>query len=66
MKPGPCVKLHREKLVLKFLCFVFVKMKKKKKKKRERGVVAVTVSRKQIDAVLFGYKCTFAINLLFT
>lgn len=63
MKPGPCVKLHREKLVLKFLCFVFVKMKKKKK---ERGLVAVTVSRKQIDAVLFGYKCTFAINLLFT
>lgn len=62
MKPGPCVKLHREKLVLKFLCFVFVKMKKKKK----RGLVAVTVSRKQIDAVLFGYKCTFAINLLFT
>lgn len=61
MKPGPCVTLHREKLVLKFLCFAFVKMKKKK-----RGVVAVTVSRKQIDAVMFGYKCTFAINLLFT
>lgn len=59
MKPGPCVTLHREKLVLKFLCFAFVKMKK-------RGVVAVTVSREQIDAVMFGYKCTFAINLLFT
>lgn len=39
---------------------------KNEKKKKKRGLVAVTVSRKQIDAVLFGYKCTFAINLLFT
>lgn len=38
----------------------------KNEKKKKRGLVAVTVSRKQIDAVLFGYKCTFAINLLFT
>lgn len=36
------------------------------KNEKKRGVVAVTVSRKQIDAVMFGYKCTFAINLLFT
>lgn len=61
MKPGACVKFHREKLVLKFLLFRFSKKEKKKK-----GVVAVTVSRKQADAVMFGYKCTFAINRLFT